>query len=280
MSALTLRKKRSLADCITDSGLAPKPPRIHLENWADFSRTSWTVDGFATPFMESAHATVPIDQDELINKLQVFDSTLPPEKIRALLDANRGDFVSVMNILKEKASRRTRSSKNRSRLHLRGSLLKSRIIGRLENSRAERLSADASISKAHASSQAGSSSPEKYAKQPPIETRLEPGVEALVDRVMACKSAHDVQTIAHRIAWDFNQTLRKLERSQSENYILKMGICQRKHITDQEIRRRVQIQQQLADTRIELARLKRSQKRLQHSLREDWTGGDFDCEGY
>ena len=288
MSALTMRKKRSLASCIAGSDLAPKTRTYQFEQSAMHLPADWTVGDFAGPSMRNADSAALVDQTELIAKLQVFDSASSAEQIRGLLEANRGDFVSVMNILKENSSRRTRSNKMAKKAQLRGRLLRQKILDKLRGSQARHVGQEAETVKDHADSPDGSISPEKHVAKatglgrsrdcssspPKVDSR------ELVERIMACESKLDVQSLVGRITRDFNRTLHKLRRSQSENYILKMGICQRREITQREIRKRLETQQQLTDTRIELERLVQSQSRLQQSLQGDWMQGGFGREGY
>lgn len=272
MSALTLRKKRNLGNCITNSTLNPK--RQHL--LADYSRGGFEgeVELFAREQMENGIHLGKIDQKELLSRLQVFDSSASEEEIRRLLRENQNDFVSVMNILKEKSDRKSKQKRERKMLF--GGQLKDRITAKLKEKRKPK---NEPLSKPLDFEESPSESPEQVQKR---QSLLEKSInsQALVERILMCSSNEDVQEIAMEIAQEYNDTIRKLKRCHSENYILKMGICQRRAITQQEIKKRVEVEKKLKETENEVERLVQSQNQLQQSWNGGWMQNHFGREGF
>ena len=267
MSALTLRKKRNLGKCITNSTINPPTHRFILNTISEEKDKNWRVEEFAKEHMENGIQVAKIDQKELILKLQVFDSTSSVEEIKRLLEKNQSDFVSVMNILKEKHKLRQRQKIRRTPL-LRGNLLKQKIFQKLRVKKKKTVEENVVITEEKPSPRI----------QVPIESKV--NKEEMANRILMCKSKEDVQQVVNEIAQNYDNTVKKLKISQVENHILKMGICQRKKITQKEIKKRVEVQAELEDTKMEVQRLVQSQNQLQQSLNGNWMMNHFGRENF
>ena len=228
---------------------------------------TWKVEDFAKEHMENGIQVAKIDQKELILKLQVFDSSSSVEEIKRLLEKNQSDFVSVMNILKEKGKLKQRQ-KTRRRPLLRGNSLRQKIFEKLKAKKKKEFEERPVISE------------EKPLPrmQVPVESKV--NKEEMANRILMCKSKEDVQQVVNEIAQNYDSTVKKLKISQVENQILKMGIYQRKKITHKEIKKRVKVEAELQDTKMEVQRLVHSQNQLQQSVNGNWMMNHFGREGF
>jgi hypothetical protein len=267
-----------LGNCITNSSLNPKTKQFYFGNSPILEDQSWKVEDFTKQHLENGNNIANIDQQELIKRLQVFDSSSSLEEIKKLLEENQGDFVSVMNILKEKNLKKNRTKNLQKKKILRGNLLREKILKRLREKRMKGKKAEVKHEKNQLNIENESESVEKRVSKPQVNDEINKNV--MVDRIMMCKSKEDVQNVVMEIAEGFNNIVKKLKHSKSESFILRMGIKQRRDITREEIKKRVEVEKKLEDTKLQLDHLIQSQNYLQQSLNGGWMQNHFGREGY
>ena len=275
MSTLTLRKKRNLGNCITNSSLNPKTKKFYYDLIGSPQQENWKVEELTKQHMENGNPITSIDHKEMIQKLKVFDSSASTEEINKLLNDNEGDLVSVMNILKEKNSKRRLAKRNHGKKLIKGSELRQKILHKI---RARKSKAKETRKEDHQITIENNT--ETSEKPTPKLSESEVNTKVMVDRILMCKSKEDVQNIAMEIAEGFNSTVKQLKRSKSENYILMMGIEQRRKITQNEIKKRLEVEHKLKETRLRLGHLIQSQNYLQQSFNDGWRSTHFGREGF
>lgn len=281
MSALTLRKKRNLGNCITNSTLNPRTHQFTFDQPSKCTDSNWTVESFAQDQMENGNQITRLNHSELIKKLQVFDSSVSTKEITHLLEQNQGDFISVMNILKEKSQRKKSLKQTQKKKILRGNELKQKILERLRQKKSKKKIPEESPSKSMACIvESPTESVEKSTKklsQPEPEKVVDP--QELVSKFMKCNSELDVKQLVSEICQDMNDNISKLKRAQCENYVLKMGIIQRREITQNEIKKRVETEYKLKELEEMAARLAYENRNLQQSSNSMWMKDHFgkDC---
>lgn len=222
--------------------------------------------------MENGNQVAKIDQKELILNLQVFDSTSTVEDIKRLLENNHGDFVSVMNILKEKNIYKQNMIKRNKKIMSTGNTLKQKIY--------EKLRLKKEKEKETFEERECISEEKTFPRLQQIPVEPDVNKEELINRIMICNSKEDVQQVVAEFAQGYNNTVKKLKTSNLENFILKMGICQRRKITQEEIKKRLEVEGKLRDTKLKLDRLVQSQDQLQQSINLEWMQNHFGKEGF
>jgi hypothetical protein len=264
-----------LGNCITSSSLNPKTRRFYYDVTKSHQDQNWKVEEITKQQMENGNTITNIDHKEVIQKLKVFDPSSSTEEITKLLNDNQGDFVSVMNILKEKSSKRRLVKRLKERKIIRGNMLKEKILEKL---RARKFKGK-SLNKEENQIKIENVS-DSVEKPTPKCSDSEVNTKVMAERIMMCKSKEDVQNVVMEIAEGFNNTVKQLKRSKSENYILMMGIEQRRKITQNEIKKRVEVEQKLKETQLRLGQLVQSQNYLQQSFNGGWRSDHFGREGF
>ena len=278
MSTLTLRKKRNLGNCITKTSLNPKTKRYYFDETNPQNYHTWNVEDFTKQNMENGNTIINIDHKELMEKLQVFDTSTSIEEINKLLQENQGDFISVMNILKEKNSKMNLMQRKKSKNVLKGNLLKEKILKKLRKRKTKERREDTNKEEIEIKLE---NSPHVMDKSSPKSSYdSEVNQKVMTDRILTCHSKEDVEDIVHEIADGYNNIVKQLKRSKSENYILMMGIQQRRDITRKEIKKRIEVEKELKETQLKLGQLIQSQNQLQQSFNGGWMQNHFGREGF
>ena len=91
MSALILRKKRNLGNCITNSTLNPSTHQFTFDQPSKCTDSNWTVESFAQDQMENGNQITRLNHSELIKKQQDIDSSVSTKEITHLLEQTQGD---------------------------------------------------------------------------------------------------------------------------------------------------------------------------------------------
>lgn len=280
MSALTLRKKRNLGNCLTNSTLNPKTLRFGLEGQNKGLESTWNVEDYSREQMENGHQITKIETHELIQRLKIFDSTASDEEINRLLIENQGDSISVMNILKEK-SKQNKKLKNPRKKIFHGKQLRQQILEKLKQKKLKEKTFNMSSNRPITTiEESPSESVEKRTNFRSHETEKSVKFESLLNRFLQCKHTEDLKALVKEITDTVNKELKEQKRLKSENYILKMGIRQRKILFDKEVKKKVRIENELKEKINEVNYLRQKENNMQHSFNTIWMNDHNGKQGF
>jgi hypothetical protein len=281
MSALTLRKKRNLGNCLTNSTLNPRTHKFNLEGGSKGLESPWNVEEFAQEQMENGHQITKIEIDELIQQLQVFDQSASREEITRLLRQNQGDSISVMNILKEKSQRKQKLKMRARKRTFRGKELGQQILERIKQKKSREKVMSMNMNKPITTlEESPSISTEKRVKSPIQDSEKLVNFQFILNKFLQCKNQEDLAVVVQEVSQSMNEDKKKMKKLKSENYILKMGIRQRKEIFHEEVRNRIILEEKLKETEIKLQAVESMANNYQFSNNCIWKSDFRRGEGF
>ena len=100
-------------------------------------------------------------------------------------------------------------------------------------------------------------------------------IQEVTDGLLQCKDPLQVHQVMESVAKERFKDKTDILRLSAENYILKMGIVQRKKLSEQEIRNRVEADKKLEDSKIENFWLREKINQLEKQSNTQWQTHNF-----
>ena len=277
MSSLMLRTKRNFQAYNTDL------QEHHRISGCNMSLLKNEIESFN--FNEN-NLDIENENVEILNKLQILYPETNILEIKNLLFDNKNDIISVMNILKEKNylnKRKKKKEEVKKNVAETRARLKQKFMQRKKNMQNIKNTNNESNLQNNLDNQEKKSEdnlkiqtecselviPNKQIQTPKKDWNV------LIQEILNCKSPIEVQNLIKTFSVECEKELQLVTRYKAENYILKKGILQRKEITKEEIRKRMQLEEKVRQLENENYVLRNLQKSNENNWKNNWQNNHF-----
>ena len=283
MSSVLMRNKRNLYDLEGDKWRNDKRQIICSGKFKNINDNFKNYEEIFSGDKES-------NSYKILKKLQVLCPKTELKEIQKLLKQNKDDLISVMNILKEKNEKEERESTKRKtrKSHKNVSALRARIrekFLKIKMSRENEIS-ETSINHAQFKNEDSTNYSNNSSKSEEIRsesndvqkiTRKETSRDwqGLINKILSCRREEEVKEIIQNLATECDKDKNQADRLRAENYILKMGILQRKELTAQDIRKRIELEAREKNLECENFRLRHNQAQMESNIGSMWHMSQF-----
>lgn len=226
------------------------------------------------------------ENTEVLNRLQIVYPETDISEIEQLLKENKNDFISVMNILKDKnlelkkLAKKEQIKKNvaETREKLRQKFLLRKQKHEIDKN--SKLDQTPYLILANRNKKADDDSSQIQTEcldhpKPSKIISQKKDWDLILENILRCNSPDQVKTIIMRLSNEYEKEFHAIIRYKAENYILKKGILQRKDITTNEIRKRMQLEERVKQLENENYALRNIQSSNENCWKNNWQNDHF-----
>jgi hypothetical protein len=226
------------------------------------------------------------ENTEVLSRLQIVYPETDISEIEQLLKENKNDFISVMNILKDKnlelkkLAKKEQVKKNvaETREKLRQKFLLRKQKHEIDKNSKIDQTPYLILSNRNKKSDDENSQIQTEGLENPKSSRIVPqkkNWDLILENILGCNSPDQVKTIIMRLSNEYEKESHAITRYKAENYILKKGILQRKDITTNEIRKRMQLEERVKQLEHENYALRNIQSSNENCWKNNWQNDHF-----
>lgn len=226
------------------------------------------------------------ENTEVLNRLQIVYPETNILEIEQLLKENKNDFISVMNILKDKnleikkLAKKEQIKKNvaETREKLRQKFLLRKQKNEIDKTSKLDQTPYSILSDQNKKIDDDSSKIQTECSENPKSSRIvsqKKNWSLILENILRCKTPDQVKTIIMGLSNEYEKEFQAITRYKAENYILKKGILQRKDITANEIRKRMQFEERVKQLEYENYALRNIQSSNENCWKNNWQNDHF-----